>query len=229
MAYGAILGQSNLQPNNFWSLDSTGTTIPSGSDLNDYTNPGNYNSFGVTVTSSTYENCPVSNTFIMKVYSLSSSGVAQWLQTFNQGATYWRYRNSAGVWTDWKQFAFVSDFENEYYSLSGGTLIRSNTDLNTLTTYGNYYCNASSIASTLSNCPITNPFTLKIYAGTGTSYPCQLLTHYTNGSKFFRWYNTTSRVWSDWQQYTGFYEYSTTDLQAGTSPLATGSLYLVYE
>lgn len=132
MAYGAILGQSNLQPNNFWSLDSTGTTIPAGSDLNDYTNPGNYNSFGVTVSSSTYENCPVSNVFIMKVYLLSSSDVAQWLQTFNQGATYWRYRSSEGVWTDWKQ-------------------------------------------------------------------------------------------------YVGFYQYSTSDLQAGTSPLATGSLYLVYE
>lgn len=227
MAYGAILGQSNLQPNNFWSLDSTGTIIPDGSDLNDFINPGNYNNFGIM--SPSILNCPIDTTIILKVYQLAAAGIGQWLQTYDGGATYWRYRSSGGVWTDWKQFAFLSDFENGYYSLSRGTLIQSNTDLNTLTAYGNYYCSASSIVSTLSNCPVTSAFTLKVYAGTGTSYPCQLLTHYNNGSKFFRYYNSTSRTWSDWQQYVGFYQYSTSDLQAGTSPLATGSLYLVYE
>lgn len=232
MAYGAILGQSNLQPNNFWSLDSTGTTIPAGSDLNDYTNPGNYNTFGITVSSSTYKNCPVGSTFIMKVYSLSSSGVAQWLQTFNQGATYWRYRSSGGVWTDWEQFAFLSDFENNYYSLSGGTIIQSNEDLNDYTTPGNYYCNLSSISQTLSNNPTNTAFTLKVSLATGTKYPTQVLTVYNTGIQYWRWENTgstTSPNWTDWKQYVGFYKYSTSDLQAGTSPLATGSLYLVYE
>lgn len=62
--------------------------------------------------------------------------------------------------------------DDRYWSLLGGTQIPVGTDLNTLTTVGNYYFPISSEVPTLTNKPenVSVAFLLKIYQPTGTGY-----------------------------------------------------------
>ena len=92
---------------------------------------------------------------------------------------------------------------NNTYLLKGGTEIPESADLNTYTTPGNYYCDASVKAQTLINCPVSHAFTLKVEFGTGSRYPTQVLRNYMTGQLFWRYQNShdSSMQWSDWKQY----------------------------
>lgn len=101
--------------------------------------------------------------------------------------------------SDW----FKIPDENNVYNLSGGTNIENNTDLDTLTTLGNYYCSSNNGASTLVNSPITKAFTLKVLNPIGkttTRYINQILTDYYTGNVYNRQYNQDLNGWSSWKR-----------------------------
>ena len=128
--------------------------------------------------------------------------------------------------------------------LVGGTLIKENDDLNSYTTVGNYACNLTTTAQTLSNCPIAEAFRMTIgYTSGSDIYLYQEIIHYYTGVKYYRTYAVKETRWNDWITYYNTsnkptltelgaapaYSYGTADLEAGKSELATGKLYLVYE
>ena len=66
------------------------------------------------------------------------------------------------------------------------TAIPSSANLNTYTTPGNFSCAANATASTLTNCPTTNAFSLNVYAAAGV---VQVLTEYASNS------TTSNKMW----------------------------------
>lgn len=91
-----------------------------------------------------------------------------------------------------------SELNSKSYLLSGGTTINTNTDLNNMTTVGNYYCGSNSDVATLKNAPFTHAFTLKIGLATGQRYQYQEATEYDTSRKARRVYNWSISTWSDW-------------------------------
>lgn len=86
--------------------------------------------------------------------------------------------------------------------LSGGTEIKSNDDLNTFKTVGNYYCRNSATAATLSNCPISTWFYMRVSLndGVSTAWPCQEIINGTNGRRYYR-YDNGGNGWTSWVEY----------------------------
>lgn len=83
---------------------------------------------------------------------------------------------------------------SDVFMLASGTSIKSGTDLDTITTYGNYKCTSPTVAATLYNCPVTSYFTMRVgstapgvdYAGDGDEdYLYQEITLPT-GMKWYR-------------------------------------------
>lgn len=88
----------------------------------------------------------------------------------------------------------------ETYDLSGGYSMSDNTDLDTLTTIGNYVCNLDTTAATVTNSPTGGKaFMLKVGDTLGDGkYPYQEATRYTDGASWRRTYNRASSVWNAW-------------------------------
>ena len=85
-------------------------------------------------------------------------------------------------------------------SIGGGTEVAENADLNSYVTVGNYICSQSSVAQGLTNCPIPKAFVMTVgYAHGGSAYISQEITQFDTGVKYYRYYNTFSKVWNDWQ------------------------------
>ena len=94
-----------------------------------------------------------------------------------------------------------SNLANDCYLLHGGQAINENANLDDYKTPGNYYCALNAIAATLSNCPITEAFTLKVEMGNGISYPCQTLRNFHNGQIFYRFFTgnlNSDNGWDPW-------------------------------
>lgn len=94
-----------------------------------------------------------------------------------------------------------SNLVNDCYLLHGGQAINENANLNDYKTPGNYYCALNAIAATLSNCPISEAFTLKVEMGNGISYPCQTLRNFHNGQIFYRFFTgnpNNDNGWDPW-------------------------------
>lgn len=99
---------------------------------------------------------------------------------YNMDATYTKLIN--GVWVS----------ESRHSALEGGTPIVSGSDLNDILEVGSYYCNTNSIASGLSNCPVTKAFILKVENRTGAAssssyrYRRQILTAFDTSITYER-------------------------------------------
>lgn len=81
---------------------------------------------------------------------------------------------------------------------SNGTIIPQNADLNTYTTYGNYYSESSTKSKTIANCPITTSgFKMIVMHNYSNSCPIQMIFAYGN-SFWYRSYTHNNSVWSEW-------------------------------
>ena len=104
----------------------------------------------------------------------------------------------------------------KYYSLESAIEIKPGTDLNTLTNFGNYYCNSGAETSTLSNCPITGTgFVMHIERVTGSvsgNYLKQRII-VNRKSAVEYWRVVDSGSWGDW-----VYPLSNADIQQGRIP-----------
>ena len=87
-----------------------------------------------------------------------------------------------------------------FYDLTGGTEITSSKNLNDYTTVGNYHCKFDNTSKTLSNCPVTTAFTLRVYAPTGnaSSFIAQKVEAYGSSLQYKRIYNVSNQTWTTW-------------------------------
>lgn len=93
----------------------------------------------------------------------------------------------------------VDDVPKYYRGLQGGTAIAASTDLNTLTTPGNYYCSNSSTAQSLTHSPTTTWFYMFVSLNDGysTAWPSQEIVEGTTGKRYYR-YKNGSNDWVAW-------------------------------
>lgn len=88
---------------------------------------------------------------------------------------------------------------NNSWSLGWGSQIANNTDLNNITTVGNYYA-VSPTAATLSHCPTTGAFKLKVLYDVRESAPTYIEQVFNPMSSYdeYRRYKSGDAEWSDW-------------------------------
>lgn len=88
---------------------------------------------------------------------------------------------------------------DKFWSLGSGMSIANNTDLNDITTPGNYYATTPA-AATLSHCPIPGAFKLKVLYDVRESAPTYIEQVFNPMSSYdeYRRYKAGSAEWSDW-------------------------------
>lgn len=96
----------------------------------------------------------------------------------------------------------INDTMRNSYSLTGGTAIPKNADMDSYKARGNYYCESNANAATLKNSPFSRSFTLKIEYAVGTSYPMQIYRAYDNGNKAVRIWFENNDEWGGYYYYT---------------------------
>lgn len=107
----------------------------------------------------------------------------------------------------------LNELNSNSYLLQGGKQILNNADMNNYVTPGNYFCVSNAVAGTLSNCPFTHAFNLKVEFSNGAGLPCQIYREYDTGRIAYRVQPTSSS--SSWSQYVYFSDDAT--IFAGTS------------
>ena len=118
-----------------------------------------------------------------------------------------------GTWSNWisvyssenRPDASDLDFNNvqnlTQKALHGGTALTSRTNLNTITTIGNYYAATNSIANSLQNCPIKKAFHMYVGLSDGknTGYEYQEIVAAETGSRYYRRRKgNDTEGWTDW-------------------------------
>lgn len=131
------------------------------------------------------------------------SDVFQLWTTLPSGALYSRSGNTMGWGRTWTKIYDAGNIptanELGVESLSGGTQLPDNADLNTYKTQGNYHCLGDATAQTLKNCPVTNAFRMKVGHPTGGgSYIYQELYNWNKGTRYYRQCLASSNSWTDW-------------------------------
>ena len=81
-------------------------------------------------------------------------------------------------------------------------MLTSNADMNDYVTPGNYFCVSNVVAETLSNCPFTHAFNLKVEFSNGAGLPCQIYREYDTGRIAYRVQPSSSS--SSWSQFVYF-------------------------
>lgn len=96
----------------------------------------------------------------------------------------------------------INELNSKSYLLKGGTVLISNADMNDYVTPGNYFCISNVVAETLSNCPFTHAFNLKVEFSNGEGLPCQIYREYDTGRIAYRVQPSNSS--SSWSQFVYF-------------------------
>ena len=105
------------------------------------------------------------------------------------------YENN--IWTNRYSLATKSDL----WPQNSGTEITANTDMQTITTPGHYYCGNNNTVVSLKNCPISDAFILVVYRATGGTgdnnfYIAQEYTSYLCNRRVIQTYNKDSKKWT---------------------------------
>lgn len=102
----------------------------------------------------------------------------------------------------------ITDFESNAWLLKGGTAIPNNDttkDLNSYTTFGNYYCDSNTYSQYITNKPVSGnaAFILKVYSslGSGDNYIRQDYYRYADNRRFTRWSTNKGSTWSAWEEF----------------------------
>ena len=182
---------------------NTMQSLENGADLNTVTTSGFYRM------GTNHVNAPT-NTNWSQLIVVHGGGdtIAQLLIEYSTNKMYMRSGNptevnGSGAWTDW-----VSMYSTKHkpkpddidaMSLNGGTAIPKNANLDTYRTVGNYHCSGDAEAQTLSNCPTTNAFRMRVgYPTGGASYLYQEIINWTNGTRYYRQCLASSDTWTAW-------------------------------
>lgn len=179
-----------------------GTAIPSNSDLDDYTEAGVYYVNGITVAES-LSNLPVSKAGKLVVL-LMTEHIRVWQMYYVADTAcplYVRFMDNNSVWYSW---IYIANSSNAYMLQSGVVtgFISANDDLNNYTTAGTYDCRFASIASSLSNCPVTDAFKMMVDVEGNSKILTQTITIIHNLSSMpWRRTKNNSNTWSEWKQF----------------------------
>ena len=235
----AVRGQvSDITSAIFSILAKDATTLPDGTNLNDLTT-GNYK---VTTAShaATMVNAPVSVVgFRLIAFQTTETARRMQIAFANAGGNankiYVRSYLSNG-WTTWQEETnkyyvdkLVNDTKNDMLLNSVFCLVSSssdtlpdNTDLNTLTTPHNYKATTYASVATMSNCPATMAFNLKVVELTNTSRIMQLIYEIgENAREYKRYYD--GETWGAWRAVA-----TDNDIITFTNKILTESNYLEY-
>ena len=195
---------------NAWLLTG-GTALTTNTDLNTIMTPGNYYCY----TNSAMVNSPVSRYvgFTLKVESAAGEGTDYLRQTFREWDTNVIYIRHTDIspysgeptWLSWEKkptrtelTQMQSDLE-ERWSLTGGTVVASGANLNSLTTPGNYY-SWNVIAVTNGPVSTSTAFVLKVESSAGylsSSYVRQTFRAYNTNVIYVRY--LAGSTWSSWE------------------------------
>lgn len=160
--------------------------IESGTDLNTVTTAGNYKVVTVAIaetllhaptTVRSYRLIVLESTEIAKIIQIAITN-----DTTNGGDIYIRNCTS-NTWTDWYKCVKSNDLSPVTdgllkvfdFDAANATAIANGTDLNTITTAGNYKVTSNENAGTMINCPVTVAFSLKVCNISTLSTRCQIL------------------------------------------------------
>ncbi len=96
----------------------------------------------------------------------------------------------------WEKTVTKDDLSN-YWSLISSISISEKADMNSFMTPGNYSCDANTTVKTLSNCPVTQAFLMKVYYPiNGGNYIIQEYTPNDGGLIVRRVYDGYSKTWT---------------------------------
>ena len=176
------------------------------SDMDDYKIPGNYCVYASNLASVRNKPAIPDNTAacIFRVEEGYTNGplaskpaVRQRFQQFLRPYIWERclYDES---WTDWELVQTSEPLNIQSgWSLSGGTEIAENADLNdpAYLEIGNYYCPGN---AALQNCPVTDAFAMKVSTPGGAGYKKQTIIAENTGDMWIRVFDDAGTIVKDW-------------------------------
>ena len=183
----------------YWSLYA-GTEIPANADMHDYMTPGNYY-HPQSATVKSLLNCPMDRAFQLKVVAPigNSSGgyiIQEYIAYDGSSVVKVHYTSEQKKWLNPVVYATKDDLSN-YWSLISSISISEKADMNSFMTPGNYSCDANTTVKTLSNCPVTQAFLMKVYYPiNGGNYIIQEYTPNDGGLIVRRVYDGYSKTWT---------------------------------
>lgn len=179
---------------------TTGTSIPSNSNLNNYETPGTYNALSNAI-AATITNSPTDHGFRLEVTAIISNTTYIRQTVFPNEDTGYFYvrRKKSTSWSDWVTYKPSAAVIEEEYGLN--TEISSG-NLDSYTTPGVFYIKTDTAAASITNCP----------KFMGTAYAGRLEVKYTiSTSKIAQFYypniadrnifferNKTGDTWDAW-------------------------------
>lgn len=116
----------------------------------------------------------------------------------------------------------------EVMSLSQGTEIPVNTDLNTISTVGNYYCSTTVNTETLTNCPSARAFKMEVGRSVNTGYLYQKITRFDTGVIYYRYNDSVSfnvSKWSTWKDFGAFLPITGGTITNGTTAAYVNNIH----
>lgn len=117
---------------------------------------------------------------------------------FSHIASPFYYTINNGTWGGPCNLVEESHLYEKCATLSGGTSISANADLNTYRTLGNYYCISNADANTLLNCPTNKAFKMIVDYATGTGYTRQIVIPHLNDGIYLRTIEDSGSSFREW-------------------------------
>lgn len=111
------------------------------------------------------------------------------------------YTISNGTWSGIHELIEENDLYKKCATLSGGTAIPANADLDSYKTLGNYCCDTSAVAATLQNCPTNIAFKMVVDYATGYGYTRQILIPYKSNAIYMRSADDNGNYPSKWERF----------------------------
>lgn len=180
-------------------LLSGGTPISSNSDMNNYTEIGNY--YANSKIAQSLQNEPFNRSFTMKIdYGNGTGYICQTYREIDTGRIAIRYNNNQVANTDqWQPYVYFSDDSSLFY----GKRIQSGDNLNDYRTPGIYCSISSTVSTTLLNMPetLSAGFSLLVLQfSTGTVI--QVIFKGAMADAIYT-RSITSSGWQPWHKYAG--------------------------
>ena len=193
LTYERIYANSRWYPWNCPVSLNWGYSIGANSDLNDYTDIGNFRVTQASV-ATTIANTPISDHgYLLKVMKGAMSGITIQMAISGVGDTMHIRIKNGSAWDGWRKYTSV---RNDDFAEN----IPSNSNLDNYTTVGHYRVAQASVAATIANTPITSSgYLLNVINGAMADVLLQIVLK-SDGSQMYARYKTGS-VWSSWSSY----------------------------
>ena len=178
------------------------TVIPDGTDIDTVLTPGEYK-IGTLTHANTMANLPYVIAGTLTVSSLTSNGfLMQAYRTASaRSIVYTRFKISSGTaWGDWRRMIYDDDFASASINVASKyTNISEYTDLDTITTPGEYKVTTASIAGTLINSPLLNVgYNLRVLGLVSESTICQIVIGANNNLRMYARFGVNG-TYSEWK------------------------------